>query len=271
MHAFALFHDDVMDDAASRRGAPTTHAVYAGRARGGAAGPASRAGSARAWRSSSATSPSCYADQLMLGAPVDGVADLERAAHRAQRRPVPRHPRLGAGERATSPRPSGSARYKSGKYTIERPLHLGAVLAAPDRAARLLPGAQRLRAAARRRLPDARRRDRRVRRRAPSPASRSAATSARASRRRCSPAPWPPPTPSQLAVLDRVGAADLDDGEVADDPAGHRRHRRARRRSRQHIAALTARGDRRPRRDRARRRRDGRADRARRLLVGRVI
>ena len=29
MHAFALFHDDVMDDSASRRGAPTTHAVYA--------------------------------------------------------------------------------------------------------------------------------------------------------------------------------------------------------------------------------------------------
>ena len=29
MHAFALFHDDVMDDSASRRGAPTTHAVFA--------------------------------------------------------------------------------------------------------------------------------------------------------------------------------------------------------------------------------------------------
>jgi geranylgeranyl diphosphate synthase type I len=31
------------------------------------------------------------------------------------------------------------ARYKSGKYTIERPLHLGALLAAPDRADTLLP------------------------------------------------------------------------------------------------------------------------------------
>ena len=31
------------------------------------------------------------------------------------------------------------ARYKSGKYTVERPLHLGALLAAPDRAAELLP------------------------------------------------------------------------------------------------------------------------------------
>jgi geranylgeranyl diphosphate synthase type I len=30
-------------------------------------------------------------------------------------------------------------RYKSGKYTVERPLHLGAVLAAPTRAGELLP------------------------------------------------------------------------------------------------------------------------------------
>ncbi len=29
MHAFALFHDDVMDDADSRRGEPTTHTVFA--------------------------------------------------------------------------------------------------------------------------------------------------------------------------------------------------------------------------------------------------
>jgi len=31
------------------------------------------------------------------------------------------------------------ARYKSGKYTVERPLHLGAMLAAPDRSEQLLP------------------------------------------------------------------------------------------------------------------------------------
>ena len=39
-------------------------------------------------------------------------------------------------------------RYKSGKYTVERPLHLGAVLAAPERAAELLPALERLRPAA---------------------------------------------------------------------------------------------------------------------------
>jgi geranylgeranyl diphosphate synthase type I len=31
------------------------------------------------------------------------------------------------------------ARFKSGKYTVERPLHVGALLAAPDRAGELLP------------------------------------------------------------------------------------------------------------------------------------
>ena len=42
----------------------------------------------------------------------------------------------GERRRATAER---IARYKSGKYTVERPLHLGAVLAAPDRADELLP------------------------------------------------------------------------------------------------------------------------------------
>ena len=41
------------------------------------------------------------------------------------------------------------ARYKSGKYTIERPLHVGALLAAPARGAELLADAQPLRPAAR--------------------------------------------------------------------------------------------------------------------------
>ncbi len=35
------------------------------------------------------------------------------------------------------------ARYKSGKYTIERPLHIGALFAAPERAGELLPALSR--------------------------------------------------------------------------------------------------------------------------------
>ena len=58
MHAFALFHDDVMDDSASRRGADHARRVRR-RARRGDDWAANRGASARAWRSSSATWPSC--------------------------------------------------------------------------------------------------------------------------------------------------------------------------------------------------------------------
>ena len=131
MHAFALFHDDVMDDAASRRGAVTTHTVYAAKhAEGRWAGEARRFGEGMAiligdlafvysdmlladagpaaWRIWNELRLELNAGQVldMLGS-VRGVRDIAQA------------------ERI--------ARYKSGKYTIERPLHLGAALAAPER------------------------------------------------------------------------------------------------------------------------------------------
>jgi geranylgeranyl diphosphate synthase type I len=137
MHAFALFHDDVMDDAASRRGEPTTHTVFAQHHRDhGWAGEARRFGEGVAILVGDLAF--VYADQLMVGAPpaawrvwnelrielnVGQVLDIvgsvrnERRRHKAEL----------------------ICRYKSGKYTIERPLHLGAVMAAPDRADQLLP------------------------------------------------------------------------------------------------------------------------------------
>ena len=72
-----------------------------------------------------------YADQLMDGRAGRGGPTVERAAHRAQHRPVPRHRRLGAARATDRRRPSASAGYKSGKYTIERPLHLGAAAGRP--------------------------------------------------------------------------------------------------------------------------------------------
>ena len=131
MHAFALFHDDVMDDAASRRGEPTTHTVFAERhAAGGWAGESRRFGEGVAILIGDLAF--VYADQLLATAnptawriwnelrvelnvgqvldilgSVRGVRDVEQA------------------ERI--------CRYKSGKYTIERPLHLGAALASPER------------------------------------------------------------------------------------------------------------------------------------------
>lgn len=131
MHAFALFHDDVMDDAASRRGATTTHTVYSAKhTAAGWAGEARRFGEGMAiligdlafvysdmlladggpaaWRVWNELRLELNAGQVLdvLGS-VRGVRDVAQA------------------ERI--------ARYKSGKYTIERPLHLGAALAAPDR------------------------------------------------------------------------------------------------------------------------------------------
>lgn len=137
MHAFALFHDDVMDDAASRRGEPTTHTVFAERhARHGWAGEARRFGEGVAILVGDLAF--VYADQLMGGASpaawriwnelrielnigqlldIEGSVRNERSRLKAER----------------------ICRYKSGKYTIERPLHLGAVMAAPHRETELLP------------------------------------------------------------------------------------------------------------------------------------
>jgi geranylgeranyl diphosphate synthase type I len=137
MHAFALFHDDVMDDADSRRGEPTTHTVFGERhAAEGWSGESRRFGEGVAILIGDLAF--VYADQMLAGAnptawkiwnelrielnvgqvldilgSVSGVRDIAQA------------------ERI--------CRYKSGKYTIERPLHLGAALAAPDRFDDLAP------------------------------------------------------------------------------------------------------------------------------------
>jgi geranylgeranyl diphosphate synthase type I len=137
MHAFALFHDDVMDDAATRRGAPTTHTVFAQHhTLGGWAGESRRFGEGVAILVGDLAF--VYADQLMIGASpaawaiwnelrielnVGQVLDILGGVRNERRR--------FKAERI--------CRYKSGKYTIERPLHLGAVLAAPHRSAELLP------------------------------------------------------------------------------------------------------------------------------------
>ncbi|MEO7574720.1 MAG: polyprenyl synthetase family protein [Ilumatobacteraceae bacterium] len=136
MHAFALFHDDVMDGSATRRGAPTTHTKstqqheasdWAGESRRFGEGVAILVGDLAF----------VYADQLLVGAPPQvwsiwnelrielnigqyldliGTAQRERQRTKAER----------------------ISRYKSGKYTIERPLHLGAMLANPERSAKIL-------------------------------------------------------------------------------------------------------------------------------------
>jgi geranylgeranyl diphosphate synthase, type I len=130
LHAFALIHDDVMDGAEVRRGAPATHTTFIGRhRRAGWRGEDRRFGEGVAILVGDLAH--VYADRL-LGDPPGGAAALWHELRlelivgqyldllgtaRADRDP------------ATARR---IARYKSGKYTIERPLHVGAALAGGD-------------------------------------------------------------------------------------------------------------------------------------------
>jgi geranylgeranyl diphosphate synthase type I len=131
LHAFALFHDDVMDGSLTRRGEPTTNAKFeASHGSNKLAGESRRFGDGVAILVGDLAY--VYSDQLMRNASPQawtiwnelrielnfgqyldmlGSAMNERRREKAER----------------------ICRYKSGKYTIERPLHLGALLAAPTR------------------------------------------------------------------------------------------------------------------------------------------
>ncbi|WP_040493869.1 polyprenyl synthetase family protein [Ilumatobacter nonamiensis] len=137
MHAFALFHDDVMDDADSRRNQPTTHVVAAKEhADNGWAGESRRFGEGVAIL----VGDLCfvYADQLLHGANSIAVStwnELRIELNIGQYLDI-----LGGVSRTREiARAERICRYKSGKYTIERPLHLGSALAAPERADELFP------------------------------------------------------------------------------------------------------------------------------------
>jgi geranylgeranyl diphosphate synthase type I len=131
LHAFALFHDDVMDGSLTRRGEPTTNAKFEA-----SHGAEKLAGESRRFGDGVAILVGdlayVYSDQLMRNASPQawtiwnelrielnfgqyldmlGSAMNERRREKAER----------------------ICRYKSGKYTIERPLHLGALLAVPTR------------------------------------------------------------------------------------------------------------------------------------------
>jgi geranylgeranyl diphosphate synthase type I len=137
LHAFALLHDDVMDGSAVRRGARTTHLAFADEhTLGGWAGEPRRFGEGVAILVGDLAF--VYADELLHDAPRlawEVWNELRLELNVGQYLDI-----LGTarGERAPSTA-RRIARLKSGKYTVERPLHLGALLAAPDRAPELLP------------------------------------------------------------------------------------------------------------------------------------
>ena len=133
LHAFALFHDDVMDGSATRRGRAHHAPGLCRRARVAAwTGESRRFGEGVAILVGDLAF--VYADVLLRGAPLPAIQiwdELRIELNIGQYLDI-----LGTarGERSRV-KTERIARYKSGKYTVERPLHLGALLAAPDRAA----------------------------------------------------------------------------------------------------------------------------------------
>jgi geranylgeranyl diphosphate synthase type I len=151
LHAAALIHDDVIDGSDRRHGTDTVHVAYEARHREGSGrGDSARFGTGVAILLGDLAL--AYSDRLLAGAPpaaravfdevrievnVGQYLDILGAAER-----VPTVTENGAAVEAPSieamvDRARRICRYKTAKYTVERPLHLGAALAAPAQAGEL--------------------------------------------------------------------------------------------------------------------------------------
>lgn len=127
LHTFALIHDDIMDGSATRRGTDTIHVTLeAIHALQGWRGEGRRFGEGVAILVGDLAF--VYADQMLRGAPaaaLDVFTELRVEVNIGQYLDL-----IGTARGRVS---ETSARrisiFKSGKYTIERPLHLGAALA----------------------------------------------------------------------------------------------------------------------------------------------
>jgi geranylgeranyl diphosphate synthase type I len=127
LHSFALVHDDVMDDSLVRRGADAVHVQFRKvHQQLGLKGEARRHGEAVAILVGDMAF--VYADKLMNTAPrvaIDVFTELRVELNIGQYLDVS----ATAHSDATLPMARKIAQFKSGKYTVERPLHLGAALA----------------------------------------------------------------------------------------------------------------------------------------------
>ncbi len=138
LQACALIHDDVMDGSDTRRGAPAMHRRFAAlhRTEGWRGDPEGFGQSAAIllgdlaliWADESYHTSGMPAEALRRGQPVYDEMRTEIMA--GQYLDVLEQARGGS----STERSMRVARYKSAKYTIERPLHLGAALADAPRA-----------------------------------------------------------------------------------------------------------------------------------------
>lgn len=127
LHSFALVHDDVMDDSLVRRGADAIHVQFRKQH-----SEQSLGGEARRYGEGVAILVGdmafVYADKLMNAAPrvaVEVFTELRVELNIGQYLDVSATARSDA----TLPMAQKIAQFKSGKYTVERPMHLGAALA----------------------------------------------------------------------------------------------------------------------------------------------
>ena len=136
LHASALLHDDIIDGSSMRRGEPTSHTRYiAKHVDSKWAGEARRFGEGAVILIGDLAF--VYADQLMTG--VNSISAKIWNEMRIEVNIGQYLDLLGSAQRERDlAKAERVCRYKSGKYTIERPLHLGASLAAPEQADVLL-------------------------------------------------------------------------------------------------------------------------------------
>ncbi len=127
LHTFALIHDDIMDGSATRRAMDTIHVQFEARhALAGWRGEGRRFGEGVAILAGDLAF--VYADRMLAGAPraaLDVFTELRIEVN------VGQYLDLVGTARGRVPEDAARriCRFKSGKYTIERPLHLGAALA----------------------------------------------------------------------------------------------------------------------------------------------
>jgi geranylgeranyl diphosphate synthase type I len=127
LHTFALIHDDIMDNSHRRRGMATVHRQFEeAHAERGWRGETRRFGEGAAILIGDLAF--VYADQMLRGAPPDAIDVFNELRLEVN---VGQYLDLVAAVRgdATVEMARTICRYKSGKYTVERPLHLGAALA----------------------------------------------------------------------------------------------------------------------------------------------
>ncbi len=136
LHASALLHDDIIDGSSTRRGEPTSHTRFiAKHSYSKWAGEARRFGEGAVILIGDLAF--VYADQLMTG--VNLITSKIWNEMRIEVNIGQYLDLLGSAQRERDlTKAERVCRYKSGKYTIERPLHLGASLATPEQVDLLL-------------------------------------------------------------------------------------------------------------------------------------